>query len=73
MIVRRRVRRRSASSGPTERLRGPAAVAAVGDDAPGGFWAVLAIAATLVLIGVVVYLLAQTHMPDLISSLPGHV
>jgi hypothetical protein len=55
------------------KYRSPAAAAAAVDASPGGFWAVLAIAATLVLIGVVVYLLAQTHMPDLISSLPGHV
>lgn len=57
-----------------DKYRSPAAVAAgVSDPSPGGFWAVLAIAATLVLIGLVVYLLAQTHLPDLISSLPGHV
>lgn len=56
-----------------DRFRGPAVTAQAGDDSPGGVWAVFAIAATLVLIGLVVYLLAQTHMPDFISSLPGHV
>jgi hypothetical protein len=52
-------------------LRAPAAIAARRDDAPGGFWAVLAIAATLIVGALIYVLLAQTFAPTL--PFPGKI
>lgn len=59
-----------ASSVP-ERLRGPAAEIELGEEEPGGIWAVLALVALLV-VGTVIYvLLAQTFAPNL--PFPGKI